>query len=290
MQAPDESQQLNIDTLGILAGSGQLPAQLVHACETSGITPFIIGFKGHTDPELVRKRYHLWTRLGRAGQVINCLKSRDIRHLVFAGGIRRPGLSELRPDLRAARFFMRTGMRALGDDSLLRAVRRELEAEGFSIHGVQAFMGNIMAEAGAMGSYMPDDCQWADIQAGLRIAKALGEVDVGQAVVMQDGLCLGVEAIEGTDALIGRCGQLQRRGKYAPILIKTSKPGQDRDMDLPTIGTDTVETAHKAGFAGIVVEAGHALVLGAADIAERADRYKMFVVGAEADQARDSHA
>jgi hypothetical protein len=287
MQASIESQQLNIDTLGILAGGGQLPAQLVHACETSGITPFIIGFKGHTDPELVRNRFHLWTRLGRAGQVINCLKSRDIRHLVFAGGIRRPGLSELRPDWRAARFFMRAGMRSLGDDSLLKAVRRELESEGFSIHGVQEFLGDILAKDGAMGNHAADDRQWGDIRAGLRIARALGAVDVGQAVVMQDGLCLGVEAIEGTDALIQRCGELKRGGRYDPVLIKVSKPGQDHDMDLPTIGPETVENAYKGGYAGIVIEAGHALVLDTGNLVNLADRYKMFVMGVPVEQARD---
>ena len=285
MQATEHPKQLNIDSLGILAGGGQLPARLADACEHSGIIPFIIAFKGHTDPDLVRNRNHLWTRLGRAGKVMNCLKSRNIRHLAFAGGIKRPGLSEIRPDWRAARFFMRTGFRALGDDGLLKAVRRELEAEGFTIHGVQDFIGDILAGSGAIGSYEPDERHWGDIRAGLRIARALGAVDVGQAVVMQDGLCLGVEAIEGTDALIRRCDRLKRQGKYAPVLIKTSKPGQDRDMDLPTIGPGTLENAYQAGFAGVAIEAGHSLVLNADAVARQADQYAMFVLGVSADQA-----
>ena len=287
MPAPDKPKQLDINTLGILAGAGQLPEQLAHACEENGITPFIIGFRGHTDPELLRNRYHLWTRLGRAAQVINCLKSRDIRDLVFAGGIRRPGFTELTPDWRAARFFMRIGFRALGDDGLLKAVRHELESEGFVIHGVQDFISDIVAAPGAIGHHKPDERQWADIRAGLRIARTLGEVDVGQAVVMQDGLCLGVEAIEGTDELIRRCGLMKRQGKYMPVLIKVSKPGQDRDMDLPTIGPETIENAYKAGFAGVVIQAGHALVLNAGDIAELADRYTMFVMGVSAESSED---
>ena len=290
MQATEHSKQLNIDTLGIFAGGGQLPARLARACEQSGITPFIIGFKGHTDPDLVHNRNHLWTRLGRAGQVITCLKSRNIRHIAFAGGIKRPGLSEIRPDWRAARLFMRTGFGALGDDGLLKAIRRELEAEGFTIHGVQDFIGDILADAGAISNYEPDEHHWTDIHAGLRIARTLGDVDVGQAVVMQDGLCLGVEAIEGTDALIRRCGQLKRHGKYAPVLIKVSKPDQDRDMDLPTIGPETIENAYQAGFAGVVIEAGHTIVLGADEIARQGDRYKMFVHGVSADQAEPDNA
>jgi len=264
--------------LGLLAGSGELPARIVAACRASGREVFVVAFKGQTDAATVAGVPHLWSRLGAAGEIIERLKAEGVRDLVMAGAIRRPSPLELMPDWRAAKFFSRIGMRALGDDGLLRAVAAELEGEGFRLLAPNAVLSELTAQSGPVGRLQPDEQGWADIRHGLRVAHELGRLDVGQAVVVQQGLVLAVEAIEGTDAMLGRCGALRRDGPGG-VLVKACKPQQDRRLDLPTIGPTTVANAAAAGLRGIAIEAGAALVVDRAGTAEAADRLGLFVVG-----------
>jgi DUF1009 family protein len=124
----------------------------------------------------------------------------------------------------------------------------------------------------------PDAEAESDIRHGLEVARVLGQADVGQAVVVQQGLVLGVEAIEGTDQLLARCGLLRREGPGG-VLVKIKKPQQDRRADLPTIGLTTLEGARSAGLRGIAVEAGGTLILDRKKLAEEADKAGLFVIG-----------
>jgi hypothetical protein len=196
----------------------------------------------------------------------------------MAGGIHRPSVSSLRPDWRAARFFAKVGYRALGDDGLLSAVVKELESEGFRVVGVDQILPSALAPAGPFGKLAPDEQAASDIAHGLRLARAIGALDIGQAVVVQQGLVLGVEAIEGTDALLARCAALRRDGAGG-VLVKAKKPTQETRADLPAIGVRTVAAASRAGLRGIAVEAGATLVLDLPGVADAADRAGIFVVG-----------
>lgn len=269
----------NIEKLGILAGGGELPAKLVASCKKRGIKPFIVGFPGHTDPALMEGNpAHIWSRLGAAGQIIMHLKTENIKDLVFIGHIRRPSMSELQPDFWAMKFFARLGVRTLGDNDLLSALKKELGREGFHVHGVQDFIDNLLTPKGVLTKAEPDSGHLEDMEYGRKIAKEIGRLDIGQSVIVQEGLILGVEAIEGTDELIRRCGKLKREGR-APILIKICKPQQDEKLDLPTIGHDTVLNAVQEGFAGIAISAGHSLLLDAEKVIESADNNGLFIVG-----------
>lgn len=268
--------------LGVIAGGGAVPARLVDVCDRRGIVPVIVALEGQTDPALVRGRRHVWITLGKAGQGIDFLKENGVRDLVMIGAVRRPALSELAPDWRTVRFFARIGLRAMGDDNLLRALREELEREGFTIRGVHDFAGDLLARRGAYGACQPGAQARADIRRGFAVAQALGRLDVGQSVVVQQGIVLGVEAAEGTDELILRCAALRRKSKGkddAGVLVKISKPGQDRDLDLPSVGPRTIELAAQAGLAGIAIEAGSALVLDVEEVVRLADADSLFVLG-----------
>lgn len=268
--------------LGIIAGGGDLPRRLLAACDAAGRDVFIIGFEGQTDPALMQGRSYMMTRLGAAGRVIETFRAHGVRDLVLIGSIRRPGLAELRPDLRAARFFARVGLRALGDDGLLKALRAELEAEGFVIHGIQDFVDDLLMQEGPLGRLKPKKRDLADMERGLIVSRELGRLDVGQSVIVREGIVLGVEAAEGTDELIRRCGAYGTRSGRSGVLVKTCKPQQDRSLDLPTIGPRTVHLCAEAGLAGISVQAGHALLLDPQETAEVADRSGLFVIGVAA--------
>ena len=271
--------------LGVLAGGGPLPRQIVAQCRAGGREVFVVAFEGQTDPETVAGDVaHIWTRLGAAGPTLKALRQAGCRELVMAGPVRRPSFGEIRPDLTAARFLGRLGTRALGDDGLLRGVMELLEHEGFRMIGLHEVLPDVLAGTGVLGRLAPDDAAWEDVRRGLSVARALGEQDVGQAVVVQQGMVLGVEAIEGTDRLLARCADLRRPGPGG-VLVKIRKPQQDARADLPTIGARTVEGARAAGLRGIALSAHGALMVDPGETVAAADAAGLFLYGIDDDGA-----
>lgn len=268
----------DLGRLGIIAGGGDLPVRLIETCRAGGRDFFVVALEGQADPGLTHDVPSAWFRIGAAGAILDRLRQEGVRDIILAGRVRRPSLAEMRPDWFTAKFMARIGARALGDDGLLRAVVATLEEEGFRIQGVQDLVTDLLAPAGVLGRHAPDAAARLDIEHGVRVAKALGHLDVGQAVVVQQGLVLGVEAIEGTDALIRRCAGLARSGA-GPVLVKCAKPQQDRRLDMPTIGPTTVSEAVTAGFRGIAMEAGGTLLLGREAVIAAADAAGLFLDG-----------
>ena len=264
--------------LGILAGGGTLPARIAAAVRGQGREVFVVAFDGQTDPATVDGLPHLWSRFGAAGSIVARLKQEGVGELVFAGPVRRPSFTELLPDWYTTKFLAKVGTRALGDDGLLRSVARELEGEGFRVVGLHELLGELLTPAGPVGRLRPDAEAECDIARAVEVARALGALDVGQGAVVQQGIVLAVEAIEGTDAMLARCASLSRPGPGG-VLVKVKKPQQDRRLDLPTMGVTTVENAARAGLRGIAVEAGGSLLVDRAAVAEAADRLGLFVVG-----------
>lgn len=264
--------------LGLIAGKGELPVLILDAARAEGRSVFVLALEGQTSAGLVDGFEHDWIPLGGVGRGIDALKAAGAEEVVFAGGVRRPSLLKLGLDARAAKLLAKVGRAALGDDKILSVLVRELESEGFRVLGADDVLSGLLATRGPMGRVTPDEVAEADIARGIGVAQALGRLDIGQAVVVQQGFVLGVEAVEGTDALIARAGELGREGPGG-VLVKVKKPGQERRTDLPTIGAGTVEACARAGLRGIAVEAGATLVLGREAVIEAADRAGLFVTG-----------
>ncbi|MEE8273993.1 MAG: UDP-2,3-diacylglucosamine diphosphatase LpxI [Alphaproteobacteria bacterium] len=264
--------------LGIVAGGGGLPGRLIAACRECRRDVFVIALEGITDRDGLDGASHAWVHLGALERMIGLLREAAVEEVVLAGPVPRPSLRTLRLDKRALKRLVGLRPGALGDDRLLSLIVDELEGENFRVVGVDTILTDLLAPEGAVGALEPDAEARVDIAAGVRVARALGALDVGQAVVVQHGVVLGVEAIEGTDALLARCRDLRRDGPGG-VLVKLKKPGQERRADLPTIGPDTVANARAAGLSGIAVEAGNALIVDRAKVAEAADAGGLFVVG-----------
>ena len=275
--------------VGIVAGAGTLPRRLVDSCRAAGRDVFVLALEGAADPAAVSGVPHAWCRLGAAAQGLALLRENRVTDLVLAGGIRRPSLTALRPDWRAATLFARIGYRSLGDDGLLKAVVKELEQEGFRVVGADQLLEDATIPPGPLGQVRPDRQSQADIERGLRVARTLGALDVGQAVIVQQGLVLGLEAIEGTDELIRRCSTLRREGSGG-VLVKVGKPGQEPRADRPTIGLRTVALAAETGLRGIAVEAGATIVLDRDEVIRTVDRLGLFLVGLDRDSAPGQQA
>ena len=276
---PNRETPTPLPKLGIIAGSGALPARLASAALAAGREVFIVGLEGFADSAALTPFPHAFARIGAAGQIRDLLHSHSCQDLVLIGGVRRPSIFELRPDAEGAKILARIGRAAFaGDDGLLAAIVRVLGEEGFRVLGAQDVLREVQAPAGLLTTIAPDAQALADIARGVAVARALGAADVGQGCVVQQGLVLAVEAIEGTDAMLARCAPLARSGPGG-VLIKLAKPGQERRADLPTIGAATVAAAAAAGLRGIAYEAGGTLLADrAADLALAEDT-GLFVIG-----------
>jgi DUF1009 family protein len=263
--------------LGILAGGGSLPSLIIEACRQSGRDLFVVAFENQADVDLVADVPHAWVRLGAAGKTLKLLKDASVKELIFAGRIARPTMAALRPDAKALEFFAKMGTKVFGDDGLLRALAETLEAEGFVVTSPTAILGDLQVAKGTLGDVGPDNSARVDISRGIDVLNALSPVDVGQATAVQEGLVLGIEAVEGTDALIERCALLKRDGP-GPVLVKIRKLGQDSRIDLPTIGHATIRRVRDAGFRGIAIEANAALVLEREHVIATANEAGLFVI------------
>jgi UDP-2,3-diacylglucosamine hydrolase len=202
----------------------------------------------------------------------------------MAGYFNRPSWSEIAPDFKGAKLMANLVGKPMGDDGLFRVIINFLESEGLTVVSPEDVLSqpNFMP-VGCLTIATPDQQAIIDIERGLKVARALGSVDVGQAVVVQQGLVLGVEALEGSDNLIARCGKLQESKSQSNlpggIFVKVLKPTQDTRVDRSVIGPQTVQSVYKAGLRGIAVEANRVILLNSQASIALANQYNIFITG-----------
>jgi DUF1009 family protein len=233
-----------------------MPLRVADAARRGGRPVFAVLIEGFADPAEWAAYPNATTRLGQVGHLFGLLRQAGVRDLVMAGRVKRPSILSLRLDAEGARLAARVGRQALfgGDDALLTAVVTVLREQGFNPLGAQEVFVQLLIEEGVPTRARPDAEAWADIRRGIAVCRQLGLADTGQGCVVQQGLVLAVEAIEGTDAMLARCAGLRREGAGG-VLVKLVKPSQSKLVDLPVIGPDTVRAAAAAGLRGIAVEA-----------------------------------
>jgi len=271
--------------LGILAGGGPFPGQVAAAARAGGRPVFIVGFEDFADPAIIDAYPHAYARLGAAGRILSLLREHDCRDLVLVGPVKRPSLLDLRPDFEGTKILARIGRAAWsGDDGLLAAIVRVLAEEGFSVLGAHEILTASVAPKGVLGAVTPDAQALADIGRGVTVVRALGALDVGQGCVVQQGFVLAVEAAEGTDRMLARVGELAVPGPGG-VLIKLTKPGQERRADMPAVGPRTVTAAASAGLRGVACEAGGTLLTDRDACIAEADRVGLFLYGIDPDVA-----
>jgi UDP-2,3-diacylglucosamine hydrolase len=251
--------------LGLIAGGGRLP-ELLRAARSC----YTVGLAGFADPT----RADIVLPVGRAGAIFAALRDAGCREIALAGYFRRPSFAALRLDWTGLGVLLRLLPVWGGDASLLARVVREFERAGFAVLGAHDVLPDLLARAGAFGAATPIESERADIVAGFAAAKALGATQRGQGVLVRGRAILAREGRGGTQAML--------RGADArgAILVKAAMPGQDRRVDLPTIGPATIGQARAAGLRGIAVEAGAALVLDRAETTAAADAAGIFLFGA----------
>jgi DUF1009 family protein len=274
------------ETLGLLAGSGPLPFEVAEAAMNQGTRVVIAAIENNTNPaiEALGHSAFTWVAGGELDRMIGFFKDSGATEVILAGAVAKPemmnDLGALRPDARAIALLSRLQDR--GDDAILRGLADEIESEGMPVVDSTKHLGNRMASPGLLAGPQPDAQLQSDLELGLRVARHLGLVDVGQSVVVKDGTVVAVEALEGTDATLRRAAGLVGGGA---VLVKAAKPNQDLRFDVPAIGFTTLETIRDLGLRAIGLEAGRTLVLERERVFKFADEAGISIfglVGAEA--------
>ncbi|WP_417492197.1 LpxI family protein [Maricaulis sp.] len=267
--------------LGLIAGGGDLPVEIAQAM--AGMNPFIVRVKGFgTDPfegfESVEKS------IGQIGGILKALKKAGCDALCFAGYVKRPDIKDLQMDAHGLVLVPRAlAAGRKGDDAILRVVIEEFEQAGLTVIGANDVLKSLAPAAGQLTAATPNDNDRADIAKAMLTARHMGEIDIGQAAVVAHGVVLAVEAQEGTNAMLERLTELPAHlrgsaGERLGVLAKTPKPIQERRIDLPTIGVETVTRCDRAGLAGIALEAGSALIVNREAVIAALDAAGMFLV------------
>ncbi|AMJ47200.1 UDP-2,3-diacylglucosamine diphosphatase LpxI [Cereibacter sphaeroides] len=261
----------------IIAGSGALPRHLAEALRSAGEAPLVAALEGFPPEGLAPD---ITFRVERLVPFLRALEEARVARLVFAGAVSRPRLDPSLFDPLTAQMVPRLiGAMQAGDDATLRAVIGIFEEEGFSVAGVAEIAPDLVPDAGILWG-TPSEGDRRDAARAAAIVEAVGRVDVGQGAVVAQGLCLAVEALPGTDAMLDWVAATARRPDPAGargVLYKAPKPGQDRRIDLPTLGPATVARAAAAGLAGLVWEAGGVILLDRAEAVRAAEEAGLFL-------------
>lgn len=277
-----------IGKLGIIAGGGDLPLRLARACQSIGRPYLVLGIEGWAGQEIVEFE-HVWISLGGIGRTFELLQNSKCQSVVIAGYVKRPDFKKIKFDMAGVKLLPKVlGAAKKGDDALLTVLVGAFEKQGLNVVGAEMVFADLLATAGVLGAHAPSAQSKSDIVKAAEVMQVLGRHDIGQAAVVCDQHVLAIEAAEGTDAMLRRCAELPKEIRGTPdnrrgVLVKVPKEGQERRIDLPTIGPRTVELADRAGLAGIAIAAGAALILDRDEVIAAADRAGLFLLGIEAE-------
>jgi UDP-2,3-diacylglucosamine hydrolase len=270
--------------IAVIAGSGMLPQLLARELTLHGKPPLVMAIEAEAG-EWTRDYPGFTAKTVEMSRIVRELKSRGIRRVVLAGGVRG------RPDWHAVRldWFLLSNLRGIyqglrsGDDGLLRVVVGMLEKSGMTVVGAHEIMPDLLTQSGTPTKRQQDDYDRLDIKCALHAARELGRLDIGQAAVAVGGRVVAVEGAEGTDSMLARVREMRLAGRISQkargVLVKAAKPAQELRTDLPSIGPDTINRATEAGLAGIALEAERSLVLDYAQTMQRANEHGLFVSG-----------
>jgi len=269
-------QDINIDNIGIIAGGGQFPLLFIEAAHKAGRRVVVVAHKGETEEAVARAADAVcWVKLGQLGKLLSFYKKEGVGETVFLGTITKTQIfRDILPDLKGISLWNKIDRRQ--DDAILRAFAETLEDEGIKVLESTLYLKHLLFPAGVLTRKKPSKKQRLDIEFGWHNARAIGDLDIGQCVVVRDRTVLAVEAIDGTDATILRGGAL---AKEKAVVVKVKKPGQDFRFDLPATGVTTIRSLQRVKGAVLAVEAGQSLLFDRELMIEEANKAGIVVVG-----------
>jgi DUF1009 family protein len=277
MPSPTQDfRQSSITKIALIAGEGELPCHVARNAQIQGIqvVPFMVG-KRHKPLQELCKNQGRVIFPGLLRQTFQYLTDERVSHLVFAGKVnkwillRNPRLDDLAKE--ALSRLLR-----LNDDAVMLWIIEQLAAIGITVLPQSAFLQNLFIPEAVLSKRQPDTSQLRDAAYGFEIASEMGRLDIGQSIIVHQGMVIAVEAIEGTDECIKRSGHWTR--KKGGTLIKVAKPEQDQRFDIPTVGLRTLRMMRQVGLNTLVTEANRTLFLEPEAMKDYVNKYQMVLM------------
>jgi len=267
--------------LGLIAGNGRFPFLVLDAARGAGHDVTVVALKGETFPELAdaaarppAAAFH-WISLGQLGTCINLLRDAGAAQAVMAGQVKHTKLfSDIVPDATMMKLLFR--LKAGNTDAFISAVADVLRDNGIELLDSTAFLAPLLAREGVLTRRLPTDEECADLSFGYAVADTVAGLDIGQTIAVKSSAVVAVEAMEGTDAVIARAGQLAGSGVR---IVKVAKPNQDMRFDVPVVGVSTIAAMKDAGATALSVDAGRTLMIDGDAIVRAADEAGICIVG-----------
>lgn len=263
--------------IGIIAAHGFLPLLVTKELKKKGYTVITVALQGFADNELsIYSDQIKWINIGKAGEIIDFLKKNKVKNLILTGKVPKKIIFErekIKPDLRALKMLFSAKLR--GDNEILSIIEKEFSKEGIEIIDLSEILPELLTPQGILTKRKPTKEEWKDIEYGFIVAKKIGELDIGQTVVVKERSVVTVEAIEGTDETILRAGEFVEDS----VVVKVSKPQQALKLDPPTVGMDTIITMEKAKARVLAIEAGKTFIVEKDKMIKKANEFNITVVG-----------
>jgi len=268
--------------IGLIAGNGRFPLIFAQEAKRAGVEVVALAIKKETSPSLENlvDRIH-WVDVGQLGDLIEICKKEGITRAVMAGQVRHTRLfSQVKLDARAMALL--AGVKDKKANSLLGAVADELSREGIELINSAIYLSHLLPSPGILTRRKPTQKEWQDIEFGHKMAKEIAGLDIGQTVVVKDQAVLAVEGMEGTDLAIKRGGKLGRRDV---VVVKVSKPQQDRRFDLPIVGERTVKVLKEAKAKVFAFSARNTILLNREKVVKRANQNGISLVAIKEEES-----
>ena len=272
--------------LGLIAGNGHFPFLVLDAARAQGLEVIVAAIKEETFPEIESRgaaAVH-WLSLGELSRLVETFKGEGVQRAVMAGQVKHKQIfSSIRPDWRLAKLLLSLGTR--NTDSLLGGIAKVLAEEGITLENSTSLLEPLLAKRGVLTKRAPTEQETKNIEYGRTVARHLAQFDIGQTVIIAEGACVAVEAMEGTDATIERAGQIMASLEADPstlsralTVVKIAKPDQDMRFDVPVVGVKTIEAMRKAGATCLAIDAGRCLLLDGGQTTSAADTSNIAIV------------
>ena len=272
--------------LGLIAGNGRFPFLVLDAARAQGLEVIVAAIEEETFPEIESHgaaAVH-WLSLGELSKLIETFKREGVHRAIMAGQVKHKQIfSSIRPDWRLAKLLLTLGSR--NTDSLLGAIAKVLAEEGIILEDSTSMLEPLLSKAGVLTRRPPTEPEQKNIDYGRTLARHLAQFDIGQTVVVAEGACVAVEAMEGTDTTIERAGQIMGSLESNPSIlsraltvVKIAKPNQDMRFDVPVVGAKTIEVMRNAGATCLALDAGRCLLLDGAKISGAADAANIAII------------
>ncbi len=263
-------------TYGLIAGNGQFPFLVIDGAKAQGVDLSVVAIKEETDPRLGPLADEIaWVGIGQLGKMISFFKQRGVTQVMMAGQVKHVQIfSGAMPDVRMVKMLWRLPRR--NTNALIGGVADELAKEGIELIDSTHFIKDKLAPEGVLTRRKPSEEELANIEYGLFVANEIARLDLGQTIVVRGRACVAVEAMEGTDEVIRRAGEL---AKGRLTVVKVSKPGQDMRFDVPVVGLPTVEKMIEAGATCLSITTGKTLIFDREEMIQLADRHKVSIIG-----------